>query len=43
MVAAILFKNDTTAIKNPRHMKKKMFLLFIRRNILKLNWEVTEE
>ena len=25
MVAAILFKNDTTAIKNPRHMKKKCF------------------
>ena len=42
MVATILFKNDTTAIKNPRHMKK-MFLLFICRKILKLNWEVTEE
>ena len=42
MEATILFKKDTTAIKNPRHMKKKN-LLFIRRDTLKLNRQVAEE
>ena len=28
MEATILFKKDTTAIKNPRHMKKKIYYLF---------------
>ena len=42
MEAIILFKEDTIAIKNPRHMKK-VFLLFICQYILKLNQQVTEE
>ena len=41
MKAIILFKKDTTAIKNPRNMKK--VFLFICQYILKLNQQVTEE
>ena len=42
METTILFKKDTTAIKNPRHMKN-FLLLFIRRDTLKLNQQVAEE
>ena len=42
MVAIILFKKDTTAIKNPRHMKKSVFIIYLPIHI-KVNQQVTEE
>ena len=29
MEATILFKKDTTAIKNPRHMKRNAFIIYL--------------
>ena len=32
-MATILFKNDTTAIKNPRHMKKNVFIIYSPKDV----------